>query len=299
MELRQLECFVLVAEELHFGRAAERLHMTQPPLSRQIRLLEQQLRVELFIRANNRVQLTAAGTALLADARDMLERVQRTRQRILRVSQGQVGQVRLGFTAGGANHLMPEMLAKAARELPELTIELHEQPSIALVERLRKNEIDIALLRRVPADQAFEHRVLLRETLVAALPWEHALASARQMPLAQFDGQPFIGYSEPEGAHFQSLIAELFERHGIHPRYVQRVGQSDALLGLIRAGLGAGIVPSSLTRLRPPGIIFVDLEATPVTTAMYIVWRGNDENPAVPALLRQVVGIEGLPIENG
>jgi DNA-binding transcriptional LysR family regulator len=291
MDLRQLECFVVVAEELHFGHAAERLHMTQPPLSRQIRLLEDHLGVELFVRAHNKVKLTAAGRALLIEARDLLSRTAQARERVRKVGDGETGSVTLGFTAGSAYALMPSILAKASEVLPEVRIHLVEQPSVALIERLREGQVDLALVRKVPADQELEQHLLQRETLLAALPSNHPLASAESIAPALFNDQPFIAYSESEGQHFHELIGQAFERHGVRPRYVQHVGQTDALLGLIRIGLGIGIVPSSVSDLQPPGIVFKPIDMPPVHAAMWVAWRKQNGNPVLRRLLDGVIDL--------
>lgn len=286
MDLRQLECFVVVAQELHFGHAAERLHLTQPPLSRQIRLLEEQLGVELFVRANNKIRLTSAGRALVDEAHDLLARAQRARERVRKIGEGASGSLTLGFTAGSAFSLMPELLANVAKHLPDVRIQLMEQPSILLIERLREGQVDLAMVRRVPADQDLGQRLLHRETLMAALPADHALATSSRVPIGLFHDQAFVAYSESEGQHFHELIASTFARFKVEPRYVQHVGQTDALLGLIRIGLGLGIVPSSVAALQPPGIVFKTLDIRPVHAHMWLAWSKANTHPGLARLLQ-------------
>src|SRR5690606_13779502 len=170
MELRQLECFVAVAEELHFGRAAARLRMTQPPLSRQIQLLEQELGVTLLERHSRVVRLTAAGQRLLRDARHLLDYSGRAVLAAKRAAHGEAGHLNLGYTAVAAYRLMPALLMRAQQALPGVDIQLREMVSSDLGRLLLAGELDVALPRHVPSRQGLEKRLMEREALILALP---------------------------------------------------------------------------------------------------------------------------------
>ncbi|OZI37241.1 hypothetical protein CAL29_02090 [Bordetella genomosp. 10] len=290
MDLRQLECFVAVAEELHFGRAAERLCMTQPPLSRQIKLLENELEVELFSRAQRQIRLTVAGRCLLDEARRLIAGARKARVTTRRAAAGELGVVNFGYTTASAYRLMPELLAKAARVLPEVAVDLHEDISVHLVERLRDGLLDLALVRRIPADSALEFRRVEREPMMAALPAGHVLAGQSALALTAFNRQPFVMYAAQEGKYFHDLIEKMLAKHGVAPRYVHFVSQTQSLLGIVRAGLGLGIVPASARELCLPGIEFRPLKVRGVHADMYAAWRRQHQNPALSAFLEKVLG---------
>jgi len=285
MELRQLECFVAVAEELHFGRAAARLRMTQPPLSRQIQMLERSLAVTLFERSSRVVTLTAAGRSFLRDARHLLEFSSHAALQARRTATGTAGHVTLGFTAVAAYRLMPAIVTQARRELPDVDIQLREMVSIDLGRLLVAGDLDLVLIRHLPRVAGLGHRLLEREPLMLAVPRGWPLARLKTVPLQALDGQPFISYSPNEGKYFHERISAALGQAGVRPDVVQHASQTHTLLALVRAGLGVGIVPASARELRLDGVHFTDLEDCALRADMYLAWRMPQDNPAVPALL--------------
>lgn len=293
MELRQLECFVAVAEELHFGRAAARLRMTQPPLSRQIQLLEQHLGVTLLERHSRVVRLTAAGQRLLHDARHLLEYAARSALAAQGAARGEAGHLTLGYTAVAAYRLMPALLMRAQAVLPDVDIQLREMVSGDLARLLLAGELDVALTRHVPMRQGLEKRLLVREPMILALPAGSPLASMDAVPLRALHQQPLILYSPVDSRYFHDRIVGAMGLANIVPRYVQRASQTHTLVALVRAGLGYGIVPDSARELRFEGVEYRPIVQKNLYADIYLAWRQQADNPAVDAFLSRVAAQEG------
>lgn len=283
MELHQLRCFVAVAEELHFGRAAQRLFMTQPPLSRQIQMLEHALGVELLERSSRQVRLSAAGSSFLRDARQILDFSQQAALSAQRIASGEAGRITLGFTAVSAYSMIPQLLVQASTHLPEVELVLREMVSVAQMEALVTGMIDVGFMRQVVSRHALCHELVHRERLVVALPVGHALCRRRKIAIRHLDQLPFVMYTQAEGRYFYDCIAGLFASHGVTPRYVQHVGQTHTLLGLVRAGLGAAIVPESARELHLGSVEFRTLEEPAAHAELHLCWRLDNDNPALPA----------------
>ncbi len=202
IELHQLRCFVAVAEELHFGRAARRLFMTQPPLSRQIQLLEHALGIALLERSSRQVSLTAAGERFLRDARHILEFSARAEQAAQRVAHGGAGRITLGFTAVSAYRMIPVLLAHAAHALPDVDVELREMVSTVQIDALASRMLDAGFVRQRAARQPLEYRLVQREPMLVAVAEGAPLAAYEQIGPDELDRQPFIAYSPNEGKYF-------------------------------------------------------------------------------------------------
>ncbi|MEN4917927.1 LysR family transcriptional regulator [Achromobacter spanius] len=293
MEFRQLECFIAVAEELHFGRAAERLCMTQPPLSRQIQLLEQDLGVTLFERNSRQVLLSAAGRRFLRDARHLLEFSAQAAATARRTSGGEAGHITLGFTAVAAYRLMPSLIMQARKLLGGVEIQLRETVTTDLSRLLLARELDAILARSVPQQAGIESRLVEREPLVLALPAGSPLCEHATVPLRLLQGQPFVLYSPREGKYFYDRIVGAFGLADVQPQYVQRAGQTHTLLALVRAGLGVGIVPDSARELRFEGVEFRPIGQRNLYADMYLAWHAQHDNPALDAFLQRVVKVDG------
>ena len=288
MELRQLECFVAVAEELHFGRAAARLRMTQPPLSRQIQLLEQDLGAMLFERHSRVVRLTAAGQRLLRDARHLLDYAARAALAARRAAQGEAGNLTLGYTAVSGYRLMPALLMRAQAVLPDVDIQLREMVSSDLGRLLLAGELDIALTRHVPLHQGLEKRLIEREALMLAMPEGSPLTAMETVPLRALHQQPFILYSPGDSRYFHDRIVGAMGLANVSPRYVQRASQTHTLVALVSAGLGYGIVPGSARELHFDGVVYRPIAQKNLYAEIYLAWRQVADNPAVDAFLDRV-----------
>lgn len=287
----RLSCFIAVAEELHFGRAADRLHMTQPPLSRQIQQLEAELGVQLIDRSTRSVALTPAGVAFLPDARRIVQLAEGAALTVKRVPAGDLGTVVVGFTAASAHAVLPRLLERAREQLPDVKLELREMVSAVQLEGLASGEIDLGMARPPLKRPGIVSRPLLHEQLVAAIPAGHPLAGlTRQLTLNDLDGEDVVMYSPVQARYFNELLISTFTIAGATPRYVQFVTQVHTMLVLVRSGIGIALVPASATTLHPEGVTFRSIGAfreRPVE--LDAAWRSDSTNPALLRLLRDVL----------
>lgn len=286
-ELSQLRCFVVTAEELHFGRAAVRLNMTQPPLSRQIQLLERGLGVQLLERSSRQVKLTPAGSTFLPEARRIIRLAETSALAARRVAKGDTGRVAIGFTAVSGYTFLPRIVARARSALPQFELELFEMVTSDQFDALMTGQIDIAFVRPPVEQASFESRPILRESLVVALPLGDLRSKQSELSPVDFDGRPLIMYSRIGAGYFNNMLTRLFEVSGALPEYVQHVTQIHSMLGLVRAGLAAAIVPVSAIQLHMEDIEFrkfVTVPEQPVELQM--AWRRDNVNPALQPMLR-------------
>lgn len=285
-DLNQLRCFVAVAEELHFGRAAARLNMTQPPLSRQVQILERILDVALFERTSRSVRLTPAGQSFLVEARRLLKQAEGAALLARRVAAGRAGAIGIGFTATSAHSCLPDLVAACRRRLPDVTLVLREMVSGDQFEALGNGQIDAGLLRPPVVQAGTASFRVAEERLMAALPADHPLAKAPSLSLRDFAGEPFIMYAPYEARYFHDLVIELFARSGLLPDYVQHLSQIHSILALVRSGLGVSIVPEAALHLYSRGVVLRPLDlASPRSAELYIAWRQDNDNPLLPAIL--------------
>lgn len=281
-DLSQLRCFVTVADEMHFGRAAARLNMTQPPLSRQIQVLERILDARLLERTSRAVRLTPAGKSFLPEARRILKLSENAAATARRIAAGKSGALRIGYTAGAAYSFMPEFVKALRARLPEVDVSLKEMVSGDQLESLGAGLIDIGLLRPPVVRPELDARRVAAETLVAALPVDHPLAARDEIRLADLDRLPFVMFAPYESRYFYDLLANEFLRAGVLPDYVQHVGQIHSMLAFVRAGFGAAIVPSAARSLHMDGVAhrpIADLSGQPVE--LFMVWRKDAANPLI------------------
>ncbi|NOJ39274.1 LysR family transcriptional regulator [Bradyrhizobium australiense] len=284
-ELSQLRCFVAVAEELHFGRAALRLNMTQPPLSRQIQILERVLDVRLLERSNRAVRLTPAGQRFLVDARHLLKLAESAAVLARRMASGKAGSINIGFTATSAYSYVPALVAACRRELPDVEISLKEMVSSEQLKRLDSGEIDIGLLRPpIPRGNLDAFRVTA-EPLVTALPGDHPLAKAAELRLEDLAREPFIMYEPYEARYFHDLLVELFSRAGLVPNYAQHLAQIHSILAMVHSGVGVALVPEAAANLRFSGVVLRPvLMQWQRPAELFFVRRGDNDNPLLPVI---------------
>ncbi|WP_141576885.1 LysR substrate-binding domain-containing protein [Actinomadura sp. WMMA1423] len=288
--LTQLANFVAVAEELHFGRAAARLRMTQPPLSRQIQLLENELKVRLFDRTNRSVRLTPAGRAFLVEARRLLQQADQAATSVRQVSAGEAGTITLGFTAASAHTALGRVLETARTELPGVGIVLREMVTRDQVRALADGGLDLGLLRPPVSDPDLVERRADREALLAAVPSGHPLAEGDgPLSLADLDGRRLIMYSPVEARYFHDLLISLFRQAGVSPVYAQYLSQVHSILALVDCGWGLALVPAAAARLRYAGLTYRPVELPdPAPVELSLAWRRGNDNPALERLLRHL-----------
>lgn len=283
--LEQLRSFVAVAEHLHFGRAAQELQMTQPPLSRQIQKLEADLGVQLFERTKRKVELTAAGTVFLERARRILVMTERSREAVRGVALGEAGRLTIGFTASSALSVLGPLLERVSAALPEAAIDLRERVSGAQLTEIERGSIDLAIVRSVPADPNFGVRELFREDLVVALPDGHPLAKAdRACRVEQLSAYPVIGYALPESEYFYRRVEQIFAERRV--RYAYSVSQILSMLSMVSSGFGIALVPRSAKKMRTEGVTYRDLLLPPnmasaAQVTISAVWSNESQNPVL------------------
>ncbi|OAH11151.1 LysR substrate-binding domain-containing protein [Streptomyces jeddahensis] len=288
--LAQLTSFVAVAEELHFTRAAERLRMTQPPLSRQIRQLENDLGVQLFNRTNKSVQLTPAGRAFLVEARGILRQSEHAALAVRQVSTGEAGSITIGFTAASAYSTLGTLLRTARKAMPRAEIVLREMVTRDQLAALANNSLDLGLVRPSVTGPDLLSRPAVREELLAALPTGHALTVREgALQVADFEGQELLMYSPTEARYFHELLISIFRTAHVTPVYRQYLSQVHSILALVNCGLGVALVPEAAAQLRYADIVFKPVELpTPAPVELDLVWRRTNDNPALHALLRHL-----------
>ncbi|MEW6761036.1 MAG: LysR family transcriptional regulator [Pseudomonadota bacterium] len=283
-ELSQLRCFVAVAEELHFSRAAERLNMTQPPLSRQIRLLEHHVGVQLLERNSRTVSLTAAGKAFFPEAARILRIAEEATFAARRAAKGEQGSLAIGFTSASGYSLLPEVVRRLRECAPGVSLTLKELVSTSQVEALNAGELDLGLLRPHPMNGELESRLIATESLMLAIPEGEADAWPLEPSLGDLHGKPFVMYSPYEARPFYLMLSERFARDGVVPDIVEHIGQVHTMLALVRAGVGAALIAEGASRLKFDGIVMRRLATEPVE--MVCTWRRDNDNPVL-ALFKQ------------
>ena len=287
--LRQIECFVAVAEELHFGRAAERLHMTQPPLSRQVRLLEHELQIDLFLRTSRTVRITPAGSVFLPEARRILALAANAASAAQRTARGDAGLINLGFTAGSSYSFLPRLVAHTNSSLKHIDIVLHEMLTRDQIEALHGHTVDVSVLRRVPDVTSIKFVRVAREMMVLAVPHGHRLSRGRAPTLNELEGESFITFSPIDGPYFYELVERMLKNADVHVNYLQRVGQIHSILSLVSTGQGIALVPESAKALRFDHVIIRKVKMQPVFSELFLAWKTDNPNPALPPFLKSVL----------
>lgn len=289
VEIRHLRYFVAVAEELHFGRAAQRLHIQQPPLSRQVQILEAELGFALFERSRRRVALTPAGVAFLRGARQVFGALDAAVQDATRANQGKSGRLAVGYPSSLAYSGLTELLRAFRTRYPAVELVLRELPPAEQIEGLKAGNLDVGFVRTSVDDAALVAELVRRESLMAVLPDDHALAARRAIPLSALAQEPFVLFPRARGpAYFDQLMA-LCNSAGFTPRIVQEVPQLD-IISMVAAGIGVSILPSSMRNFNRPGLCFRGIVGSP-EVELLVVWRQQNVSAALHnfvALVRQL-----------
>jgi len=276
MELRHLRYFVAVAEELHFGGAARRLNIAQPPLSQQIRNLEHELGAALFLRTSRKVELTAHGRLFLKEARAILGQAQRAKEIVTASQRGEFGSLSIGFVTSAIYSVMTDTLREFHSQFPKVEIRCLEMASPQQVEALAKGEINIGFLRTPISDDSIKVHLLLRESLVLVLPEHHPAAGKSKLRLQDFAMEPFILFPRRQGPSAYDQIIATCQTAGFSPILAQEGNEMQSMLGLVAAGLGVSLVPSSLQNLRRPGVVYRKLStATPQIEISLAIRKGE------------------------
>jgi DNA-binding transcriptional LysR family regulator len=288
MELRHLRYFVTLAEELHFGRAADRLHIAQPPLSQQIRQLELELGFQLFHRTKRTVRLTDAGQVFLAEVQQILNHLDRAIQTGRQTSRGEIGQLVIGFVSSAAYNVLPQLLALFRADAPEVTIALHELTTDQQLDWLREGRIDIGVLRPPVEDAIFGTATIFRESLVLALPENHPLTQHPLISLRSLSQEPFIVFPRSFAPTLYDTIISLCQQAGFSPTVVQEAIQMQTIVSLVAANLGIAIVPASLQHLQRTGVVYKAIEEPVPEIETMLAWRRSEPSMTVQRFLEAV-----------
>jgi DNA-binding transcriptional LysR family regulator len=289
LELSQLRCFVAVGEELHFRRAAERLNMTQPPLSRQVRLLEHQVGTALLERTNRAVRFTPAGKAFFPEAVRILRLAEEAAATARRTAKGEGGSLAIGFTATFGYGLLPEVVRRLHRRIPNLSLTLKEMVTSAQLEALEAGQLDVGLMRPHAPRAVLETVDIGREALMLALPKDQAGQWPRQPTLACLQGKRLISFSPYEASYFYQLVQAQLAREHVTPDVVGYVPQVHTMLALVGSGVGVALTPETSSRLHFEGVVLRRAKTTPARPVeMVSSFRKDNENPVLQVFRREL-----------
>ena len=296
MELRHLRYFIAVAEELHFGRAAQVLGISQPPLSQQIQALEQEVGARLFERTNRRVELSEAGRLFLHEARLVLAQVDKAADVARRAQLGELGELKIGFTSSAPfNSTIPQAIFAFRQAFPAVHLNLQEMSSTEVAESLVDESIQVGLMRPLPLPDSLSVIELMREPLVAVLNADHPLVegSERGLHLAQLAEEPFVFFPRTYGSGLYAQLLNLARDAGFSPHFAQEAGEAMTIIGLVAAGLGVSVLPASYQRIRIDGVVYRTLLDQEAVTAVWLVQRKGAQTPMAKAFVELLV-VSGL-----
>ena len=297
MDFRQFSYFVTTAEELHYARAAERLGVSQPALSQQIKALETQLGVQLFVRANRRIELTEAGAAFLQEARATLEMAEKSIRIAQDTARGESGTIDIGYVGSVMYEMrFPRLLKAYCQQHPQVRLTLHERPILAQIDAVQRRQLDIAIVREPLPQQmpeGLESFTLSSQRLVAVLPVAHALAKAPSIALSELAGDDFLAFLDPQGVGLGHALLELCHEAGFEPRIAQRVSEIATMISLVAAGFGVTLMAEMVSHLQLPGVCYVPLAGIETRSTLIVVHRRFERSATVRGLLKTFVAAAG------
>ncbi|MES3024106.1 MAG: LysR family transcriptional regulator [Pseudomonadota bacterium] len=288
MELRHLRYFIAVAEELHFTRAAERLHIGQPPLSHAIQQLEANVGALLFERTKRWVRLTEAGKLFLADARRILALSEQAAETARRAQRGEAGELRIGFTfSTPLTPLFASVINHYRERYPDVALTLHELPTLPQLGRLERRELDLGFIRppEVALPASLSTTALREDPLLLVLPSAHPLAARARVAIRELAGAPFVMYPQSTGTGINPQILRLCRAAGFVPQVAQEAGEASTIIGLVAAGCGVSILPASFERIRMEGVCYRPLSDAGARTSLLLARRSGEHAPLVDAFV--------------
>ena len=287
MELRHLRYFVMVAEELHFGRAAARLQMTQQPLSQQIYQLEAELGVSLFHRTKRRIQLTDAGKVFLKEAHQLLLQAEQSIEKTRQAARGEVGRLSIGFSGFATYSVLPKVLQTFQERFPQVELNLEEMTTSVQIQALLKKQIDLGLMIPPVNDKSLLIELLLQEPLVVVLPETHLLAKESELTLSALADEPFILVPRHLEPGYYDQCISLFQQAGFSPKVVQKASQKQTILGLVSAGMGVSLAPASIRNICRMGVVYTNL-STPTRVYLAAVWQQQEASSVLQTFLKVI-----------
>ena len=298
MELRHLSAFIAVAEELHFGRAAKRLQMAQPPLSQQIRQLEKELGVQLFERNTRSVRLTSAGESFLQPVRTVLDDLDTAVRAARAAGRGEYGRVTIGFAGASSHETLPLLTraVRAAHPALELVMKGQTYADVALA-GVADGSLDLGFVRLPVTRPGVQYRVIDEEELVCALPSDHPLARLERVPIEVLAQEPFVSFPANTGSTVRDATVGACEAAGFNPRVVQEAPDSYAILALVAAGVGVTLTVTSCQHIQQNGLVYRPLAGPPIRLQAALAWRTDNPSAALRAVL--AVAESALPTPVG
>lgn len=278
MELRHLKYFVAVAEELHFGRAAKKLHIAQPPLSQQIKNLEDELGVKLFDRARRTIQLTDAGLYFLKEARQLLLHVEQAAETARRIYQGKAGRLIVGFVGSVIHTFLPEGLRLFRQRFPDVELVLQELNTAEQIKSLHAGRIDVGFLYIDVQDSLLASRQLARAPLMVVLPEKHPLSGRKSLHIRELTQEPFIANTRASEPVVRDAFISLCHSAGFSPRIAQEAGHVQTVLALVASGLGACLLPEYIKNIKRPGVLYIPLAGSPPVVKLGAAWRSDNSS---------------------
>jgi DNA-binding transcriptional LysR family regulator len=273
IDSRHLRYFVAVAEELNYRKAAERLHMAQPALTRQIQAMETAMGVQLFERDKRHVALTAGGRAALDRSRQVLQDINDMFLATQRAAKGEIGSLRVGFISFVAYEYLPKILKAFREQYSDVGIELHEFLVMQQFEMLLDGRIDVAVLRPLYKDSRINTRTIVRSRFVAALPAAHPLLRKKSIRMEDLSGEAFVSLPKQLGPSFYAQIMGFCSGAGFIPSVVHEASDAQAVVGLVGAGMGVAVVPESVAKLNTIGVDYRFVTGLPVKAEIVLAWR--------------------------
>jgi DNA-binding transcriptional LysR family regulator len=286
--LRYFEYFIAVAEELNFSRAAERLKISQPPLSQQIQRLEKELGVKLFIRTKRKVELTEAGAAFLQEANRTLAQMKTAITIAQRAGRGEIGKLVVGFVGSSAYGFLPTAIRTFRERFPDIELTLKELTTVEQVEALSKDQIDIGFLRPPIFREDLEQEPVQKEPFLVAISEKHPLAAHPSISPQDLSHEPFILVPHSLAPGFYDQMMEICAPAGFRPQMVQEAIQFHVIVSLVAAGLGIAFVPASIRTFQRADVVYRPLEQVTIQAEIMAVWRRKGASPVLSSFMEVV-----------
>lgn len=285
MELRHLKYFKAVAEELNFRKAAEKLFISQPGLSRQIKQLEELLEVKLFERDQKQVRLTVAGEYFKSEVDFVLNHLDLSKNQLKLIEKGKVGELRIGFLGSASNRILPTLLSKINANYPSISTSLEELSNLAQVEMIEKNKLDLGFVRLASVPSALEMKVVMRDTFSLVVPEAHAIQESDFYSVAQFAEESFILFSSDYSNFYYEQIFGICKEAGFSPKIRHKSVHALTIFKLVENGLGIAIVPTSLKEGYELNVRFMEIPNNTRFTELSAIWKSSNRNPVLKHIL--------------
>lgn len=288
MELRHLSYFQAVAEELNYRKAAERLFISQPGLSRQIKQLEEELGVQLFERDKKHVELTAAGAFLKGEVDFVLNHLESTKQQLLEIAAGREGELRIGFLGSASNQVLPDLLKKLNSKLPKITTSLEELSNQIQVEMIQKDKLDLGFVRLASVPEDLEMKSVFRDTFSLVVPSDHPIQAKSFKSVGQFAAESFVLFSSDYSNYYYEQILGICRDAGFMPKIKHKSVHALTIFRLVENGLGVAIVPTSLQKGYDLKVRFMEIPGISKFTELSVIWKPENRNPVLCKVLEMI-----------